>query len=400
MTEKTTQSNPTLVVGSLLHNNQLLYFTSTSLSADDKYLYFISDCDGNPNIYVKDLERDTITKLTNNKEGMLKSYVYFGGTKNKGLGKASLSLDFSNNIIYFLQGCDICKVGLDGVIHKIAETPENQVTGFTHISVDGKYFCVSTTDERALEFDPKTGHGPDTKPPYDIDLRVREEHLSSYLRVYDTTTGEMTICEEVPDCWITHVSFNPVDTNLIMYNHEWPSDCVGFRRMWLFDAKNGKHTRLRNEGEGRSITDWACHEMWSADGQSIIYHGGYKKTQDSFIGYVGKVEMSDLSIIEIPFPKEYVKYGHFTISHTGLLCCDGYYTDETANVHVEGAEFITTIECDWENEKISWKKLSKHSTEWHSQDSHPHPIFNHKGDKVFFSARHHEKVGIYYLDVE
>ena len=38
------------------YDTQLLYFTCSSLSHDDRRLYLISDRDGNPNVYVKDLE--------------------------------------------------------------------------------------------------------------------------------------------------------------------------------------------------------------------------------------------------------------------------------------------------------------------------------------------------------
>ena len=37
-------------------DTQLLYFTCSSLSADDRRLYVISNRDGHPNVFVKDLE--------------------------------------------------------------------------------------------------------------------------------------------------------------------------------------------------------------------------------------------------------------------------------------------------------------------------------------------------------
>lgn len=102
------------------------------------------------------------------------------------------------------------------------------MTAFTHISADGTRLCIPTTDAHALDGDSILSG----KPNYDIDKRVRDERLSSYLRVFDTRTGKEILCERVPQTWITHVQFSPIDNQLILYNNEWPSDC-GIRRIWL-----------------------------------------------------------------------------------------------------------------------------------------------------------------------
>lgn len=65
-------------------NEQLLYFTSTSLTTDDRRLVFISNRTGHPNLFDRDLVTGAERQLTHNAEGHLKSYVYFflfaGGT--------------------------------------------------------------------------------------------------------------------------------------------------------------------------------------------------------------------------------------------------------------------------------------------------------------------------------
>lgn len=98
-------------------NTQLLYFTGSSLSRDDKLLFMISDKGGSPNIVMRDLEKGTEKTLTQNSNGTMKSYVYF-------------------------------------------------------------------------DYDPETeGSGLDRRPIYNIDGRVQQENLSSYLCVYDTASG-------------------------------------------------------------------------------------------------------------------------------------------------------------------------------------------------------------------
>jgi len=388
-------------------NEQLLYFTSSSFTYDDNTLIFLSDKAGSPNIFSRNLITSQEKQLTNNNEGILKSYVYFNGNEYRGLGKASVSVDPINGLVYFLQGMNICCTDPYGNIRILNKIPPNQVTAFTHISKDGKRLCVPTTDSRALESEKYIDASPGyelnqkknnevikDKPDYDIDERVRTENLSSYLRVYDTDTGEEILCEKVPKVWITHVQFSPIDSSLILYNHEWPSDC-GIRRMWLWDGKN--HIRLREENETQSKDDWTCHEMWQADGQNIIYHGKYKNG----IAYIGRVGICGGDNIEIPLPPQYQRYGHFTAGniHNNLLVSDGYYHPVGAPENENwGGEWISSQKVDWDKKIITWIPLCEHHSFWDCQDSHPHPIYNHSDTSVYFTSNKDGKRAIYKVD--
>ncbi len=384
-------------------NTQLLYFTCSSLSADDSRIYLISDRTGLPNVYVHDLATGKERMLTRNESGTLQSYVYFDGTRDRGLGKASVCLDPARDTVYFIQDRNICAVGLDQKIRILNQLPNGQMTAFTHVSGNGKALCVPTTDARILDYDPDSdGYGLDRRPVYDIDARVQQENLNSYLHVYDTQTGEETLCERVPRCWITHVQFHPLDSGIILYNNEWPSFDCGIRRINLFDGKI--HRRLRAIGEGRSAEDWVCHEMWSPDGRFVIYHGAYANGP----AFIGRVDMRHMAFSEIPLPKAYDAYGHFTINSGGELVCDGYYkrpgdrpprrensTDHGADPHRKNAEYISLVHPDWEKRTLAWTPLCKHGTDWLGQDAHPHAIFNHRGDRVYFSSRRGKAVGVY-----
>ena len=88
-----------------------------------------------------------------------------------------MSLDPVRGVVYFIQGRKICAVDTNGIQRVLAEYPEGQMTAFTHVSADGTRLCVPTTDARALDGD-KQLKG---KPDYNIDQRVQEEDLSSYL---------------------------------------------------------------------------------------------------------------------------------------------------------------------------------------------------------------------------
>ncbi len=383
-------------------NTQMLYFTCSSLSADDRRIYLISDRDGHPNVYVRDLASGHERMLTRNAAGTLQSYVYFNGTLHRGLGKASVCLDPQRDTVYFIQDRAVCAADAGGV-RVLNRVPDGQMTAFTHVSGDGRFLCVPTTDARILDYDPAAeGYGLDQRPRYDIDERVQNENLCSYLHVYDTHTGTETLCETVPRCWITHVQFHPVNSAVILYNNEWPSFDCGVRRVNLFDGHT--HRRLRTVGEERLAADWVCHEMWSPDGRTVIYHGAYHGGP----AFVGRVDAETGAIREIKLPAEYAAYGHFTVSRGGELVCDGYYqqpgdipvrrensTDHGPDPHKKTAEYVSLVHPDWDARTLLWKPLCRHGTDWLGQDAHPHAIFNHRADRIYFSARRGPTVGVY-----
>lgn len=379
----------------------------------------LTDRTGHPNVMVQDLATGEERILTDNCKGTLKSYVYFDGTLNQGLGKASVCLDGERDLIYFIQDDKICKVGLDGAVSVLNFVPDGRMTAFTHASADGRYLCVPMTDGRCLDFDPETeGSGLDRRPVYDIDGRCQEEGLSSYLCVYDTGTGAMLYEKAIPKCWITHVQFNPRNPEQIMYNHEWSSFDCGIRRIWLYDHASDTVTRVRTEGDdtlgnpggyARKANDWVCHEMWSDDGKTIIYHGGYEDGP----AMVGKFEPESGKYWEIALPDDYDAYGHFTMDHQGNLVCDGYFkypwevkkvrensTDNGPDPHKKDAEYICKVLPDWEKGTLAWIPLCRHESDWLGQDAHPHPIYSHSGDRVFFNSRMGKTVNVYCVSAQ
>lgn len=352
-------------------NNQLLYFTSTSLMKNGKGLVFLSDRSGFPNIYYKDLITDQETQLTFQQDGLLKSYVYFDGTPYFGFGKASVSLDAERGMIYYLQGRDIMSVDLNGRSRVLNQLPEKQMTGFTHVSADGRLLCVPTVDAEAF----------DVKDYFEeIDNKIQSDGLNSYLRVYDTKTGEEVMCETVHKAWVTHVQFSPINSRHILYNHEWIKTDPGIRRLWLFNGES--HIRLRTKDEQRSENDWVCHEMWEKDGKHVIYHGGF----ENGTSFIGRVNVDDLSYSEIPIDKKYTQYGHFTVKSSGMLVSDGYYRTEGQEEQGWAGAWISLQKADWDNKTIEWIPLCRHHSSWDCQCSHPHPIFDEAENYVYFTS--------------
>src|SRR3954469_24970350 len=83
-------------------NAQHLYFTSSSLTSDDRRLVVIGDRDGvargpyDPdaavNVFVVDLESGEAERVSRNAAGVLRSYVYFGGHPDRGIAPGSVVL--------------------------------------------------------------------------------------------------------------------------------------------------------------------------------------------------------------------------------------------------------------------------------------------------------------------
>ncbi len=356
-----------------LSNDQLLYFTSHSLSADGRMIVVISDRDGDVNLHAIDLLSGNRRALTKNRDGYLRSYVYFDGEDRKGVGKASVSFDAKRGIIYYIEGESIRSVTLEGEQNTFANIGQVEVTAFTHVSDDGRLLCVPTTQSRALE-GPLTAEG---RPAHNIDQRVQDENLCSWLNVYDTSNGKQVLRERVERGWVTHVQFSPTNPAHILYNHEWSGD-RGLRRMWLFDGKT--HRTLRPMTEGRVKADWACHEIWSPDGQAVIYHGGYANNGPT---YIGRITLDGLCT-EIALPDSYRGYGHFTLGCDGRLVTDGYFRFD--DDPTKSSKYIVTLRPDWHARTIEWQPLCEHGSSWNSQDEHPHPIFDHTARSVLFTS--------------
>ena len=389
-------------------NDQLLYFTSTSILSDDDGVIIISDRTGHSNLFHVDLGSGEETQLTSNVEGTLKSYVYFGGTPYRGFGKASVSLDAGGGVAYYVQGTDLRAVDMQGRERVFAVLPPGQMTAFTHVTDDGSLLCVPTTDARALDgAADRPSDGEDVPnyyetqdPPYDVDERVQVEGLSSYIRVYDTATGEEVERVPVPRAWITHVQFSPADTSLILYNHEYCAD-PGVRRLWLWDGT--RHRMLRDEspagtnGAVRTRRDWITHETWERDGSHVVYHGGLGCQYHEPPCIVGRVAPDGTDRHEVQLPEGWNQYGHYSVGRPGQLVSDGYY--RTADTSDGGGHWISLASVDWDAEEMRWRPLTRHGSSWTTQDDHPHPIFDHGCGYVYFTSDHGGDRNVYRIAI-
>lgn len=359
-------------------NDQLLYFTTTSLDESDERLWFISDRDGHPNVCSQELKTGACTALTTNRAGRQWQYQGFGGARGKGLAVWSMALDDKRKILYTIQDDEILAVDVNGKQKVLAKIDAGQTTAFIDVSSCGRWLCVPTTDERAL-LRPSEDGAP-VGSSRDIDKRCQDEGLCSFLDVYHTGTGKRELHLCVPRCWITHVQFHPMDPSRILYNHEWTGGSDGNRRMWLWDGV--RHRCLRPQDETRSSKDWICHEVWTPDGKNVIYHGAFFEGS----ALVGRMRPDSFSRTEIALPQGWHRYGHFQIHpmRENLLASDGYY--QTLDDEPGKGRWLSLQKIDWENGSIEWTPICPHRSSWEFQDDHPHPIFTHAGDALYFTG--------------
>ena len=133
--------------------------------------------------------------------------------------------------------------------------------------------------------------------------------------------------------------------------------------------------------EINTCKDWVCHPVWSHDGQHIIYHGRF----DDGACFLGRVNLDGSEIIEIPFPDSYTSYGHFNINSKGIVVSDGYYHAPGEPTEDRG-QWISLMHIDWANRSIEWEPVCRHNAIWDCQDAHPHPIFSHREDSVYYTG--------------
>ncbi len=366
-------------------NNQHLYFTGPSISADGECLVHIETKDGSPNIALTDLSTSERRVLTENTRGDLKSYPYFTG-EEAGLSKSSIALDPVARAVYYILDGRLERAGFDGKRTPLADIPLEYLNGYSALSPDGAVICLTLFPRRAVEGPLRNG-----KPAHSIDRRCKDENLASRLCGICTTSGKILFDEPVPRAWVTHVQFAPGNSRVVLYNHEW-TEKPGVDRIWIWDGQS--HRRLRTLADGRAAEDWISHEIW-ADERTVIYHGRRKDGRN----ILGRADSETNEIIEIPFPPHYRGYGHFAALAPNLTVSDGYYADAKFADGSRGNEWLSAQAIDWEKRQIRWFPLVRHLSSFNGQDTHPHPIFSPSGKEIYFTASRGTATAVYRADL-
>jgi len=341
--------------------NQHLYFTSPSVTADDRWLVFISDRDGHPNLHAIDRKTGGIQKLTRNTEGLLRAYVYpLGG--RRGLSKASPCLDAAHNRVYYILNDEVWRVDLDGGADpvELCELPAGAYTAFNHVSPDGRTLCVPFADARAFEGPMQTQWEQLRQVP-EI---MRRHDLRTQIILIDTANGRSRIAAEVP-FWVTHVQFDPAGSGRVIFNKEGQFPTTGIPlpdRIWCLDT-DGSFRPLAPEADD----EWRSHENWCPDGSAIVYHGSQAgepfvaaRTWDGML-----LRQASLAGIAL-----YHATGAIDGRRLFIDKPDGWIA--LVDPEATGPERI--------------RNLCRHGSSCRDQDAHVHPITSQSGNTVVFTS--------------
>ncbi|MFZ4780422.1 MAG: oligogalacturonate lyase family protein, partial [Terrimicrobiaceae bacterium] len=340
--------------------NHHLYFTSHSVTADNRWLVFLSDRDGHPNVYAIDRSDGTMRRLSENQNGLLRSYVYpKGGIR--GLSKASPSLDPFLNRLFFIRDDQVFRIDLDDPEPKerrLCALPSRWWGAYTHVSPDGKTFCVPCADPGAFGDEATQWEQLNQVP-----TRMKKLGLETCLYFIDTENGATRIAARIP-FWVTHVQFDPAGSGRLLFNREGHSEGIPLPdRIWCLEP-DGSCRPLAPEVDG----EWRSHENWAPDGKSIVYHG--KRHGRAFISartWEGQL------LHETPF--DGVGCHHATALPDGR----GMAVDR-----VDG--MISLLDPATSTKETRQIDLCRHDTDYEDQDSHGHPLAGLDGGSVVFTS--------------
>ncbi len=348
-----------------------LYFTSPSVTADDRWLVFLSERTGRVNLFAIERATGRIHQVSANRYGVMRSYCWPWGGEN-GLSKASPALDLFRNRVYYIQDGALWGSSIETPAPaRIWTLPVGWWSNFTHVSPDGKTLCVPLVDPRAFP----SGLQTQMQQLLLVPPIMREAQLCSRIYLVDVETGEATVAAE-PPFWVSHVQFDPAGSGRILFNQEGISRQERLIRTWC----------LENDGSFRPLYDQpldetAVHENWSFDGTMIVYHG-YRKDGSAFFAardWNGKLCFEERT--ENPGGPS-----HYTPTCDG----SGFVTDEPGGALAlfrmqAGAGFERSVVC-WHGNRMDACL---------DQDDHVHPLMNHDGQGIVFTSNRDGLANVY-----
>jgi hypothetical protein len=338
--------------------DQHLYFTSPSVTADNRWLVFISERGGQPNLYAIERASGRIRPLTRNTRGLRLSYCYpWGGLT--GLSKSTPCLDPVRRRAFAVIDDQVWRCDVDdGSAAVLAPLPEPGITSFTHVSADGRWLCVPVTMPAEPFHEPATTQREQLERVW---RWVEQGKVRTKLWCFDTGTGAARLWAELP-FWVSHVQFDPTGGYHGICNSEglWHHQQV-LPRIWCL-SDTGRARPLYDQPK-----DEQCgHENFDHTG-NVVYHGHQgaaaylvRRTQAGEI--VDRIRVDDLTAHHaIPDGA-----GYLVDCHDGLI----YRVADPG-----GARTVTP--------------LCRHdSSDWEEQDNHVHPIASDHGSVVFTSRRY------------
>jgi hypothetical protein len=363
---------------------QHLYFTSPSVTADDRWLVVMSHRDGAVNLFALDRRENRMRQLTNNAHGVRLAYCYPYGNP-RGLAKSTPCLDPQRNRVYALLDDQIHRIDLDtGESNVLWTIPANSVPSFTHISPDGRWLCVPLTNAQAF-VDPARTQGEQMQR---VAEHIDRGGVRTRLYLIDTQTGNSRVWMEVP-FWVTHVHFDPDGSGAAIFNSEglWHRQAK-IPRIWITDTA-GNYRPLFEQSAG----EICGHENFAADG-SIVYHGARASRQVS----------GDLKTFPDAGATHYLarrdRSGKLLAQHiTDPIPIHHATPDRSGGYIVDSLDGMIYQVSEAGESKLAFTGLCRHDTQdLDEQDNHVHATLSPGGGVVVFTAMREGRRCVYELE--
>ncbi len=213
----------------------------------------------------------------------------------------------------------------------------------------------------------------DTEEKLSVEWSDKQLAEGSRFPILDIATGEWDLSHSYvfPTEWYdpNHVSINPEKPNLLMFCHEGTSVND---RLWVLNTDTDEYYNVfvSRFYSKESAGEIACHEMWTHDGEHILFH---KSSGTSAIGYPGIVSIKYDGTERNYINSDYA-YNHPSTSPVS----DRWAVSDTGYSNGEYSD-IVLIDC--------YTGVSHHIARVRQTGVNPghcHPGFSLDGNKVWF----------------
>lgn len=364
--------------------DQHLYFTSPSVTVDDRWMMIISERTGDPNLFAVDRISGELHPVSANNAGLLHAYVYPCGG-DTGLSKASPSLDAHSGTVVWVQDHAVwtARIGDHGKpARRVCDLPGNppMVSGFTHVSKGGDLACVPVAPPEAFA-ETTDGQGSQMSEAY---RAFNQLGLESLILVIDLQAAKV-VDELAMPFWVTHVVFCPADPSRIIFCQEGGG--IVSQRTWAWQRQAPGVARSKVGGRPlypQPASEWMSHENYEPTGRFIIAHGGKRSGKQ---GHIGNIAHEEIWFDKRDFAGKLL--GRYTTDGTGtghaVMGTDGL------TVVMDPPEYIWT----WNMETGQTNILCEHGSSAREQDCHVHPVMTFDQKGVTFTSDREGVANVY-----
>jgi oligogalacturonide lyase len=357
-----------------LGSNYQLYFYNPSVTPDGRWLVFYSDRSGLSNLFRLDLASGEIVQLSDSPP--LRAEYWPFTPPIQGAGAVLAALGEGGRTLYYFEGNRLLGVELDSLRQRqVLALPADRRPSILHADSQGSTLVFATWDEALFGEYSQRAYAGEPLP----DEAFYQQTTSTIVRV-DTASGQAEEVLRRPAFWINHVLVRPGRPHHILFCHEFTRQPD---RMWLLDTRSGACAPV----PGQAADEWYEHEFWSADGERICFHGGWKGQRErAFCGW-HVPESGQTERFEHTTPGR--GYAHYNMHPSGqAMVTDGEaHPGCISKVHLRDGQQVFEVLCRHD----SYEPVE-------DQRAHPHPSFTPDGRRVVFTANHGGQSNIYLVD--